>query len=922
MKELLIFDPKEHPFGFLSDNCPYSIPIKHQTWPTVTNYIYASLLHYPTNKNIVRNTSIREIKDVTNELLREEITMRVSQAIQQALNAKMADPSGHFLEALVKTENRPIEYRQPEEEQDDIPALLVKYLYQARHVYKVGKNNIERGEKIQERMNDIYERYFARKIIMESINSLEDIRKYYNKTPKEIIKISGKTIIPEAKDAVIEKEIKKNHPNIIEDIAYVDHPDSLVPSIMMEYIGFYAEKRSAELRIKILDFYLDYILGKEYRTLSPDQYPTAKKEQLQQLSVEKRVKYANIIWELYRQGNLSGSWSTQADYIVDDWYIPTQEEIITFQNYAMPEPTEKPNFSHKFVPRALTGAPAIIYSVDKPIVSAENKQFLPLSPYYDEMFDINGYKFRTIWQYIYAILLSNVTDGFSTAYKNFIYNSDKQEFLSKADVEKIYMQKTQEHRNKTLVDAAKIALEIKFEFKDMADILIMTGNAKLIWNDPSEHVLGVGENGRGENQVGQILERIRHDINEERKKYGDVDKEINVALENINELFRRDLFIYQWFNMRIADMCKIIRIIKHYAETRFDSQIFKSSPQSSNGSSIQLLSLDSSSTSQDEFDVFGQKQSIQESKKKPKKIEITPEFVSTVLDKIYQPCSYVYKTAENVTANAPDIISNMVRNNEEFTKISPAIIEVIWKRLAVLLFNAINLVKHKTMKNIREVISIAEQLARLDDQIYTEFADSRQDNRIITAILNVIQRIIDFNKYQGYYDSSSVNIGSIEVKTAIRIILGANISKNVCPDIKIPIPKHATSKYIQGKDYVKDYVKDGDVDSVKGQDYTQLQIDNEDDVYYQEDDDIYEEYDDADDEDYSVSPTDFDEDDFEEYSPVQNAELSLYIKEEFKIDNPSELVNLIQMAVYCIKNWKMSNIIKENRINFFASQKT
>lgn len=857
-KELLFFDPKDRPFGFLSNNYVFDIPIGHQTWPMVSKYVYASLTNVPTYKNIIKLTPLKEAKQVTEELVKQETSSIVAHSIQDVLKAKLSMETSKFRDALIATANSPLEYRQDDEVVDDFSAMLVKYLYQLRHGYHVAIKNLERTAIRDDYFHRIYARYHARNIIYDVLNAEKDIRPYYNKTPTEIIEIAKDPVESTKRDAVIRRLIEKKNTMVMEDIVYVDYPETLVPSILKERIAIYAENKSRKLRVEILNSYLNYLLEKEFPDVPPEKYELAKKQQLGSITQEKRIAYANKIWELYTEGGaLSERWSQKADEIVDKYYIPSQKEIESYENYVMPDPEQKKEMPYTYIQTALSGEKSVIYPIDSPIVSDANKKFLPLSPYYEEPFQINGFRFLAMWQYIYANLLRNlkaaIPGGLLDVYNNIIKDPKTREFRNKKDVEKLYMEKISENTYKTVVKAAKIALEVKFDFKEMQDVLLMTGDAKLVWGDATDPILGIGPDGKGGNNVGIILGEIRQKIIKESIKNKDIEKEINVTLDNFDDILIRDFFIRDWLVMRIFDIDRIIRNVKYYVTLRFPSE-------------------------------------------QPK---LTRDFATDITDLIYQPCSHVYGKAESVIADVPKIFVEIAKGT-----ISLPILEVIWKRIAVLLYNAYSIIKTKNMKTLREIISISEQLTRNNDVICTEFTENNKDNCIISALLNIVGRILEFNKNQGYITDTDDKITDIEIKTAVSILVGKNMTENICADPKTPIKKHSTSNYEEGEDLTK-------------MDYDFF---NEDAV---EDD---QEYDDADNEDYEDYGDEY-EDDYggdgmDSSSPVQDATLALYLKEQFNVNEPSNIIPLIHSAVSCVKNWNMPALIKDNRINFFLSPKT
>ena len=64
-----LFNPNDKPFGKLSNNAYHPITIHGKKYPTVTNYIFSSMLSTPTFKEIMKNTEIRGSSKLNQELM-------------------------------------------------------------------------------------------------------------------------------------------------------------------------------------------------------------------------------------------------------------------------------------------------------------------------------------------------------------------------------------------------------------------------------------------------------------------------------------------------------------------------------------------------------------------------------------------------------------------------------------------------------------------------------------------------------------------------------------------------------------------------------------------------------------------------------------------------------------------------------------
>ena len=73
-ESITIFDPKEKPFGWLSNNYKHTMKLDDKLWQTVTNYIYANMLSNPMHIEEVRKIfKTKDVKPRFDLLYTEEI---------------------------------------------------------------------------------------------------------------------------------------------------------------------------------------------------------------------------------------------------------------------------------------------------------------------------------------------------------------------------------------------------------------------------------------------------------------------------------------------------------------------------------------------------------------------------------------------------------------------------------------------------------------------------------------------------------------------------------------------------------------------------------------------------------------------------------------------------------------------------------
>ena len=165
-----------------------------------------------------------------------------------------------------------------------------------------------------------------------------------------------------------------------------------------------------------------------------------------------------------------------------------------------------------------------------------------------------------------------------------------------------------------LVTNMEIALNKKFENREFQNLLLITGNANLIWGE-KDIILGSGtKESKGRNLVGKYLQKLRENIQNERK-----DEDIvSFTTENINDVLTNPL-MNAWIQMKLGDICHVIYIVKNYTQIKMGENI-----------------------------------------------KITKQFTESIMDQIYQPCSHIYSMVDDVKAEVPHNFRVWYKNAQDF----------------------------------------------------------------------------------------------------------------------------------------------------------------------------------------------------------------------------------------------------------------
>ena len=269
---------------------------------------------------------------------------------------------------------------------------------------------------------------------------------------------------------------------------------------------------------------------------------------------------------------------------------------------------------------------------------------------------------------------------------------------------------------------AEEGLNAKFKDRVLQDLLISTGGLTLVYDDTANSVLGVGEKQTGENFVGRYLMILREKFRKQRES----EREVEVNLQDIS-IVLDDSIIRWWIAMRVGDMCRVILTVKEYLYSK--AEITQ---------------------------------------------HLTADFATTVLDTVYQPCSQLFGSVGLITTEAPQEFVGIVRRCRGFETVGDKVVEVIWKHIAVMIYALIKHCKIHKISNMRAVLGqIGTLLSRRS--LCKEIVADNEDSCIISALLNLLTGIVEFNNLLG----NDSKITEDDVKLAASIILDANISGEI-----------------------------------------------------------------------------------------------------------------------------------------------
>lgn len=889
MVNITIFNPNDKIYGKLSNNYLYWMNIDKTQYPSVTNYIYSNMLTKLYIK--AQLSTFLPVKDVYKkflELLTLEKNTIIKMAVEIAYKSKFNDPE--LSDKLLSTKHAPLLYMG----NDNFLGLgtdrngfnmIGKYLMQLRRQKQLNVKDKEKYKLQEQKDKELYDIYIVYKALENKIVYEKDnLREYIGKTPQQIMVMMGKDKLLE--NAPSPENVRKHEQlRLIPNELYVaiNKPTILAEIVRkkeLENLRLYQIERKKRI---ILEMYIDYILAKNYSYLTPEQYPKAREQQLRKIGLQNLSELQNRTQKYYEEGLLSERLSKNIDDQLVNIHIPSEEDIEAAKLIVFTEDDDK---KEDIIPQ---------HDPEKPIeIYPQDNIFSPIDD--SVLIQIDKYLYPSVAHYIMTYLLSNIPriGNIPNAYA-FIIDPKGGPVKSKANfydidlINKKYDEIYREDFVTRLIANMQIGLNKKFENREYQNLLLITENSKLLWGEKDDIILGIGtKQHKGENQVGKYLEQLRTNIKSER-----VGEDIvTFTTDNINEVLT-DPLMTTWIQMRLNDICHIIYAVQNYIQTKIGE-----------------------------------------------KVKLTPILIESIIDQIYQPCSHIYTMVDEVNAEVPHNFRVMVQKCPGFSSVSHDIIEIIWKRIVVMIYYLVKYAKDSSIVDLRQILSTIENLVSTDNNC-VDLLGTNMENCTLSALVNLLRNIHEFNSKKGY----STEITKQDIELVTTIILGKDISDEITPVVQKPkyfidargkkqqiiteddefiLAKQEAKKI--GDKRVQEYwdIIEGDVEGdVEGDDVP----DNIPEFYIEPDDEGDDEGgddeggdDEGDDEYWDDDPTP--SEDGDDYFSVKadNYRLIKLLETIPNITNIPEIIELLSGAVEIIKVYRMPERIKNNRINFFATQ--
>lgn len=796
----------------LNNNYKHDIRLHNKKYPTVNKYIYSQLLHNPLFKKELIVSNEHDIVRLFKELYERERDDTITRSLDISLQSIFKDKD--MMDLLLSTNNSDIKYMNNDPFlgvglTNDGENMYGKYLKHIRHTLRTHiRTNEEENKNIKEQ-NNIYNVYLAEKGLLNAIQNGDDLTKCIGKTPIEIIDELGRVDIERNsinRNNIFELVHSKMLPS--DTLNFITYPETLVHVIRKKKIR---ELRTYKLKQRkgiVFDMFADYTIQKYYPDLDADLYDTAKKQQFHTMGEQQKTQLENKLFRLYESDMLSSRLTKNINEVLSGFTIPSEEEVEMVEH--TPILYNDINTITELSYISEEGEDVFIYPFDFP---EDMKKYKQLSPLHETLFKVDNVFFPTVIHYVIFKLLETVT---TTPYTYLLTDThipvvdNVNQFVSICTLSAVYKRLHEDVYIQRVDDHMKSILDIKFKDPIMKDILSRTGDAYLIWDDPNDTVLGTtDDHTKAYSRVGAYLMELRTHYHSYKKNVLDT-----LNTRQLDYIFNKDPFTRKWIHMRLRDTCHIIHMIKTYTEHKQNVPIL-----------------------------------------------LTPEFVTRVLDNIYQPCSNLHELASTVRVPTPCYFNDIIQSCGITQQ---NVISVIWNRFYVIIYYMLTFMKDTHLNdNVKTAIAISEKLVSSDIHHLERIIDDDMENDILHAITNILYGLSVFNTlFTGQY-----SISKIDIITATSIILNVDITSEL-------------SNLVVSESETND--ETNDIESY---------------IFPR---DIYE------------SNHSFDD----------NVEtVSYFLNEQLDIENVHDITNWIMCVIRIISTFDIPENIKKNRIRFFARQR-
>lgn len=336
--EIKIFNPKDQPFGELSNNARDFLTIGAQRWPTVTNFTYAMLLTNPLSRKLVQEAPFRNVQRDFRTYLRRAMDDATSKALTTAYSIELGmskESSQKLMQLLLSTGNRPIHYMSSDYitgvgKDNNGKNMVGRTLMEIRHREQL-KQAQEDAQVASSQQNDrVYNAYMATQALKYALNEEQDptLSKYKDMAPEDVVALVGIDNLPPVdREAVLAMYRRGALTRGIDYSLKNLNSNALISAVRKDELRGFALGQEVRRKAAVTDIYADSILRVDYEELPLNEYQKAREQQFTQIGYHTLSQLRKDVWDLYESRKFEPGLQQEMDEAVAAIKVPSAEEI-------------------------------------------------------------------------------------------------------------------------------------------------------------------------------------------------------------------------------------------------------------------------------------------------------------------------------------------------------------------------------------------------------------------------------------------------------------------------------------------------------------------------------------------------------------------------------------------------------------------
>ena len=780
MATIHISDPKDRPYGELSIAAYTPMVINGESYKTVMNYAYSSMLRQSGAKAVVKNASTADLFKLFSEYLDQEAKNVQSHAVGPAYKAKFSSGpmKGELDTLLLETGTRKILYYSQSNNTLGINPItnagqniVGLALMGIRHELHMRARDRQRSVDQDQLEEDIYRSYLIYYGALRRMRSGDSLSDYQDLSNSDLFNRIGRDLMdkdgirgssPEevlvsiapSRESVIRMYKNDNLPSIVID--GIHHQGYMIKGIRAEKLRGLRCRLLGEQRRAIFECVAEFVMQNDYEGISPSDF----REAIQQAETEADNTEINSLIgmaiECYFKGELPEIEECMTER-TRHIYIPTPQEVSEAEKVDMSIPALAVASSATWEEdTSVNQDPIQLWNDHDPRMDPKFAVLLPASETGEII--IGNRAFASVSAFIVYRTMMFYSDVNSVSdteklYQHYFRQGEDRSLVPLAEIINRFNDFKDHHYSRRLSDYAKYAIDKSYnQSRSKQDLLLSTGNKEMVFvvhcgqNQPCDKILGASYTRShkqliltGANVVGKHLADVRDRLRAERATLAPT----SITSDDIGQLIREQPFINSWLTMKLSDYCRTIQKIWKYHSGR-------------------VLSRETDGV-------------------RPREDRITLALAKAAIDNVYVKCDHLRALESLVPGDPPKYFKAVLHSIKGFCQSTGdggecphGILVFLWQRISVMLYFIVQQLREATDSTVISVISViatAEMLNTegIDTDTCPRLADDDYDSCIASALLNILSGIANLNlKHAKNIDPY---IGREAVNVAISIIL-------------------------------------------------------------------------------------------------------------------------------------------------------